>query len=225
MKDKKSYYAVIPGDVRYAQIPGNVKLLYGEISALCNERGYCWASNQYFAELYEVHKDTISKWVKILTDHGFIRYEVVNKNERKIWLSHAPSVEGDSTKEQGGVAPKSKGDSTNVRHNTTGNTTVNNTEKEEPSLTPGEFAKRFFEQAIEWREACGDPGYLMGDQLLEVAKSMVEKWGKARSKKELASFTDYWTEPTPSGKKMLWQTKPTFDVKRRINTWMSKHYE
>lgn len=78
-EEKKSYYAIIPANVRYDKsITPNAKLLYGEITALCNEKGYCWASNNYFAELYGVTPQAISKWINSLSDNGFIKLE---KNE------------------------------------------------------------------------------------------------------------------------------------------------
>ena len=76
--DEKSYYAIIPASVRYdKRLTANAKLLYGEITALCNEQGYCWASNDYFASLYEVSKQSISHWIKQLCDYGYIKSSLI----------------------------------------------------------------------------------------------------------------------------------------------------
>ena len=93
LENKKNYYAIVPANVRYDNnLCANAKLLYGEITALCNERGYCWASNQYFADLYDVSKISISRWVSLLEKQGYIKVELVYKNDtkevesRKIWI-------------------------------------------------------------------------------------------------------------------------------------------
>ena len=76
-EQQKAYYAIIPANVRYDKdLVPNAKLLYGEITALCNEKGYCWATNQYFAELYNVSDRTIKKWISQLTDKGYIQRSV-----------------------------------------------------------------------------------------------------------------------------------------------------
>ena len=79
-KQTVSYYAVIPASVRYdSKVCPNAKLLYGEITALCNKEGYCWATNKYFAELYGVSVRTVTKWIKQLTDNGYLKSEIVYK--------------------------------------------------------------------------------------------------------------------------------------------------
>lgn len=73
MNNKPNYYAIIPANVRYCKtITMGSKLLYGEITALCNEKGYCWAKNSYFEELYQVDKTTIVRWINQLIKHEFI---------------------------------------------------------------------------------------------------------------------------------------------------------
>ena len=88
------YYAIIPATVRYSKsLSPNAKLLYGEITALCNQEGYCWASNSYFAKLYDVQRSSVSNWIKSLSDAGFISIELVyakgkpNIEERKIYIT------------------------------------------------------------------------------------------------------------------------------------------
>ena len=92
---KKSYYAIIPANVRYdKQLTPNAKLLYGEITALANEKGYCWASNSYFAELYGVSVRSISKWISQLNQKKYIHVKIIyNENnkeikERRIYIAH-----------------------------------------------------------------------------------------------------------------------------------------
>ena len=80
----KGYYAIIPADVRYdVRLIPNAKLLYGEITALCNEKGFCWAMNEYFADLYSVSKVSVSKWVGNLRDCGYIEVQMQYKEGTK----------------------------------------------------------------------------------------------------------------------------------------------
>ena len=66
-ESKNNYYAIIPATVRYNKdLKPNEKLLYGEITALANSKGFCFASNRYFAELYKVTIHTVSQWISHL---------------------------------------------------------------------------------------------------------------------------------------------------------------
>ena len=74
MKNKKNYFAVIPAPVRYCEkLQPNAKLMFGEITALANDSGYCYASNEYFSKLYGVTKTSISKWISALENNNFIK--------------------------------------------------------------------------------------------------------------------------------------------------------
>ena len=98
MKEKitPGYYAIIPADVRYNKnLSQGSKLLYGEITALCNKEGYCWASNSYFADLYGCVPQTISNWIQELISERFIRTENFPEkgNLRHIYLNLARNQE------------------------------------------------------------------------------------------------------------------------------------
>jgi len=48
--EKPNYYAILSAEVRYDnRLRPNVKLLYAEITALCNMNMECFASNRYFS--------------------------------------------------------------------------------------------------------------------------------------------------------------------------------
>ena len=90
MNEQKKYYTVLPAPIRYHKdLKPIEKIFYSEIASLCNEKGYCTFSNQYFADLYNVHKATISQYLASLQKTGFIISEIdkANGNQRKIYLS------------------------------------------------------------------------------------------------------------------------------------------
>ena len=87
MKENPNYYAIIPSEVRYADITPNAKLLYAEISALTNMNGKCNASTNYFAKLYKVSKTSIQNWLKCLEDNKFITRKNIYKEGSKEILS------------------------------------------------------------------------------------------------------------------------------------------
>lgn len=76
-KDDSGYYGILPSEVRYdMKLLPNAKLLFVEITALCRRDGYCWATNAYFAELFNTKERTIQRWIKILCDKEYC-YSVV----------------------------------------------------------------------------------------------------------------------------------------------------
>lgn len=81
---KPNYYAILPAEVRYSEdLAPNSKLLYAEISALTNKSGKCFAQNSYFAKLYNVEKETVSRWISQLEKFGFVKTKVIrNKNKQ-----------------------------------------------------------------------------------------------------------------------------------------------
>ena len=78
------YFSVLPSKVRYDDsLCPNEKLLFSEISSLCNKNGYCFANNEYFEKLYKVHKNTVSKWISHLKEKKYIRLFFTYKENSK----------------------------------------------------------------------------------------------------------------------------------------------
>lgn len=84
-KEQPNYYAIIPATVRYDNnLKSAEKLLYGEITALANKNGYCYAKNKYFADLYNVTTVSVSRWISHLQELGYIETEVVRNENKEI---------------------------------------------------------------------------------------------------------------------------------------------
>lgn len=107
-----SYYAIVPAHVRYAKIPDGAKLLYGEITALSSKEGFCWATNSYFAHLYDVNENTISSWIATLKEKAFVLTEIDQKHGNRRVIR----IEGVSRKNGIGI-PKNREHTTNIKSN------------------------------------------------------------------------------------------------------------
>ena len=165
--DHRSYYAIIPANVRYddSLIP-SAKLLYGEITALCTEKGYCWASNEYFANQYKVSKPTIQNWLKSLEEKGYIYREVKYKEGSKEIEARYIRILGGGHQENlvGGHQEIYQDNNTSI------NNTFNNTNKEEVETSPVKYSTEHFTLASKLKNN------LINDFPKEMKKANLEKW-------------------------------------------------
>lgn len=128
---QRSYYAILPANVRYDKnITPNAKLLYAEITALCNDKGYCWAGNAYFAELYGVTKTSISNWISSLQKNGYIEVQLIYKENSKEIQSRHISI-ANNIPIQNNLDTYTKDFVEGIQKNFTDNTKIINTKKDE----------------------------------------------------------------------------------------------
>ena len=127
MKEQPTYYSILTADVRYDRnLTDSEKLLYSEITALSNKYGYCTATNNYFAKLYDVTKVTISRRISNLKKHGYLDIEIILEDnevkQRKIYpLSQ--KLRGINTNDN---TPINNSDNTPINRNDKDNNTSNN---------------------------------------------------------------------------------------------------
>lgn len=88
--------------------------------------------------------------------------------------------------------------------------------KKESVKTPAEIMRQFIAEYEHWQNT----QELTGSLAVVHHRLTVERGHSPPIiKKEIKKFVLYWTEPTKSGKKQLWETKKTFEVFRRMATW------
>ena len=169
MLKNSNYYAIIPADVRYDnRLKPNAKLMYGEFTCLCNIYGYCFATNKYFAELYNVSTNTISEWINQLKRYGYINVSLIYKEnskeiqERRIYLrdsDHSIKKEWGYHEKSGGGIPKKREDN-NTSINNTRNNIIPSLQEVEDYITAKGYnvvAHTFFDyyEALGWKDKNG----------------------------------------------------------------------
>ena len=120
--ENPSYFAILPANVRYdRRLTTNAKLLYAEIMALTNMNGQCFATNEYFANLYGVSRVSVSKWISNLVECGYIRSEITYKEGTKEIDKRYLTFLNDPIKENFNTPIKEK-----FKDNNTTNVDINN---------------------------------------------------------------------------------------------------
>ncbi len=193
MKDNPNYYAVIPANVRYSNLKPNAKLLYGEITALSNKTGYCFASNTYFAELYNVSKNTVSRWISDLKKLGFITIQIERNSNKEI----TKRIIGIAQKVDTPIDEKVKGNITSI------NTTSNNIymkEKFVSEVMTFDYPKDMLEDFINyWTEGKKKMRYQKQStfeiklRLLRWQKNQ-KQWSKPKGMSKLDAQINSWQE-------------------------------
>lgn len=85
MKEKPNYYAIIPADVRYCKkLKPIERLIYAEITCLTNNKGYCWAGNEYFSNLFEISNRSVSRHINQLKNFEFISVSMIRDSSSKV---------------------------------------------------------------------------------------------------------------------------------------------
>jgi hypothetical protein len=198
---KPNYYAVIPAEVRYSKkLTPNAKLLYAEITALCNMNGKCTASTKYFCKLYEVSRSSIQNWLKLLEENKYIVRDVKYKQGSR-------EIESRSIKLVDNPMLKISTDNTNININNTNLTDSNkkalfkkpildeveNYCKERSNNVDAEAFIDFYESK-DWK---------IGKNKMKDWEAAVRTWERREVKKETMSKLDSQINAWQEAKKLL----------------------
>ena len=126
--EKPNYYAILSAEVRYDnRLRPNVKLLYAEITALCNMNMECFASNRYFSELYGKSKGSISGWISELVKYGYISADYTyREGTKEIEYRYIKILKGGITEKENTLLKKTVKSNTTSINNTSININISN---------------------------------------------------------------------------------------------------
>ncbi len=208
-------FLIIPYQlVRDPNIQSLDERVYGIIYWLTQLKGErCTASNPVLAELCCTTAKTLGNSLTRLEEGRYITriYRDKNKKIRKeirplIVFTRVsstsgtkrkvPSTDGTVPSTDGTKVPSTDGQNNNI---------INNSNKEYSKTTPGEEAREFFTSENKQQEMVK---YLQEKGYLDAGKTIME-------------FMLYWTEKNKSGTKERWEMQRTFEIKRRMITWLN----
>ena len=94
---------------------------------------------------------------------------------------------------------------TNKQTNPTEQTNIDMLVASLDAPTPSQETREFFENESTREEF--------------ILKAVAKGFDASLARNEIKKFCNHWMERTPNGRKQLWETKKTFEVRRRLATW------
>ena len=80
---RSNWDSLLPAAVRYdSRLKGDAKVLYSEILLLSNKAGYCYATDQHLAALFDIGPRTITRHIAELKKYGYIKIETKRQGKR-----------------------------------------------------------------------------------------------------------------------------------------------
>ena len=80
-------YLKIPESVlNKSNICATSKILYGYISLLCHQNGYCYATNSFLGKTLKVTPRTITRLIREMKDANLITISYTEDHVRRIYL-------------------------------------------------------------------------------------------------------------------------------------------
>lgn len=163
---------------------------------------FVFGSNKATQEL-NISKSTIHYWISFLISERYI--------ERKIFPKYSIITILNWNKYQGVERKTDDKLDTNETQSSPikeTNKNVKNDNNEKNNIyTPQNPSKQFFKKEKSFNTLLND-----FSEALKVPRESLEE--------EFNHFILYWTEPNKSGSKVRWELERTFDVKRRLYTWL-----
>lgn len=195
MKYQKGSFITVPNSEALKGIHATAQCLFMWLCYHANQEGKCFPSRKRLAELCGVSVDTIDNMTALLIEKRLI-VKTTRKKDEKVNKTNLYEVIIGGVADRIGHLADENGEGVADRIGSELNP-LSLTQSTEDMIT--QKTKKFIQ---ELKETMKD---------LTLNKSQVE---------EMQKFVSYWTEPNKSKTKVRWEMEKTWDMKRRVGTWM-----
>lgn len=235
----KDNFTIIPNYIANHST-ANDQALYFQMKRLAGDKGQSFASEKYFMDKLGIGRKALKKAIHYLLNNKWISYVGYKDTQTKggiqkikvykinnIWKMNTEYYQGvsESTLLYQGVSERAGGgvqkDIQGVSERAPINIKENNIYITNIRESPFQKTKLFF-QLLEEK----NPEYYktLGAIITKKVESLDVEQRKSFDY-EMWKFMNYWCELDQSGRKQRWERQETFEVSRRVATWLSNKKE